>query len=227
MPDFPLSLWLSITALGSVGVMIPLALAAAAWLAFGYPWRYACGWLALLAAASGAVCLTKIAFLGWGIGLRDWDFTGISGHAMVATAVLPVALFVALLPARSAIRASGVLLGLVAGVVVGVSRIVLNAHSVSEVVAGCGLGAIVALLFARLAWQAEAGKLSATPVAASLALVAITLHGIPVPTQHWITEIALHLSGHERPYVRARWKAERHYTPTRRTDAPLTHPAIV
>jgi hypothetical protein len=31
-----------------------------------------------------AAC-TKIAYLGWGIGMRSFDFTGISGHAMTAT----------------------------------------------------------------------------------------------------------------------------------------------
>ena len=105
MPDLPLSLWLSITSLGSVGVMIPLALAVAAWLALGYPWRYAVCWLAVLGGASGLVVLTKIAFMGWGVGVRDLDFTGISGHAMVSSAVLPVALFVACLPGRRWLRA--------------------------------------------------------------------------------------------------------------------------
>lgn len=230
MPDLPLSLWISITALGSVGVMIPLALAAAAWLALGYPWRYSAGWLTLLGVASGLVFVTKIAFLGWGIGVRPWDFTGISGHAMVATAVLPVALFVALLPARAGWRAAGVVLGLAAGAAVGLSRVVLSAHSVSEVVFGCTLGALVALVFVACSWRAEGDRLSPAPVAASLLLVAVTLHGMPVPTQRWITGIALHLSGHERPYIRARWKADRNSlprpSPAQRTQADLPKPPL-
>ncbi|SAL39284.1 phosphatase PAP2 family protein [Caballeronia humi] len=219
------SLWYSITALGSVGVMIPLALAVALWLALGYSRRYALGWLGLLAGAVGLVFLSKIAFIGWGMGVRGWDFTGISGHAMVATAVLPAAFFVAFLPARGAWRAAGVSVGLVAGVVVGVSRIVVGAHSASEVIAGCALGALVAVGFARIAWRAEAGRLSPAPVAASLAAVAITLHGVPVPSHQWITQIALELSGHERPYVRARWKAGHHDAPMRRTEVVVPHAA--
>jgi membrane-associated phospholipid phosphatase len=221
IPHLPFSLWMSITALGSVGVMIPLALAAAAWLALAYSWRYALGWLALLGVASGIVFASKVAFIGWGLGVRGWNFTGVSGHAMVATAVIPVALFVALLRSRGTLRAAGVVAGLLLGGIIGVSRVVLHAHSVSEVVTGWGLGALVALTFVRLAWKAEPGKLSPAPVAASLATVAVALHGVPVPTQHWITEIALGLSGHEHPYVRARWKAVPQPAPERRTDAIL------
>ncbi|SAK60382.1 phosphatase PAP2 family protein [Caballeronia ptereochthonis] len=216
--DLPVSAWISITSFGSVGVMGPVALIVAAWLALGYRWKYACAWLALLGAASGLVALSKIAFIGWGIGLRNLDFTGISGHALMSTAVLPVAIFVALLPARAAVRALGVAAGLLLGVWVGVSRVVLDAHSISEVVAGCALGALVALAFVRIAWRAESGRLAPTPVAASLAAVVVALHGVPVPTQHWITEIALGLSGHERPYVRASWKAKLYRAPERRTE---------
>jgi membrane-associated phospholipid phosphatase len=217
--EFPFPVWMSITAFGSVGVMAPVALAIAAWLLVGYRWKYALSWVVLLGAASALVALTKIAFIGWGIGVRNLDFTGISGHALMSTAVLPVAIFVALLPARGWIRGTGVTAGLALGVLIGVSRLVLNAHSVSEVIAGCALGAVVALAFVCIAWRAEPGKLSPAPVAASLAAVVVALHGVPVPTQHWITEIALGLSGHERPYVRARWKVKHDQVPARRTEA--------
>jgi len=52
--DLPVSAWISVTALGSVGVMGPVALIVAAWLAVGYRWKYSVAWLALLGAASGA-----------------------------------------------------------------------------------------------------------------------------------------------------------------------------
>lgn len=215
---------MTITAFGSVGVMLPVGFAAAAWLALGYRWKYTVEWLALLGSGSAIVASSKIAFIGWGIGMRPLDFTGVSGHAYMATAVMPVALFVALLPARGSLRACGVAMGLLLGALVGGSRVVVNAHSVSEVVAGWAVGAAVALAFVRIAWKAEHGKLSPTPVAASLGAVVVALHGVPVPTQHWITEIALGLSGHERPYVRARWKAKIDRLPQRRTDLRATGP---
>jgi membrane-associated phospholipid phosphatase len=216
--DLSPSAWIFLTALGSVGVMGPVALIVATWLALGYRWKYAGAWLALLGAASALVAVSKIAFIGWGIGVRNLDFTGISGHALMSTSVLPAAIFVALLPARGPVRALGVGVGLLLGIGVGVSRIVLNAHSVSEVVTGCVLGAAVALTFVRIAWRAESGRLSSAPVAASFAAVVVALHGVPVPTQHWITEIALGLSGHARPYIRASWKAGRYRAPQHRTE---------
>jgi membrane-associated phospholipid phosphatase len=207
MHDLPLHLWYSITRLGGAGLTLPLALTIALWLVLGYSWRLAASWLAIIAAASGIVALTKIAFLGWGVGVREWDFTGVSGHAMLSTAVYPVGLFLTLLPTRASVRVLGVVLGLAAGVAVGLSRIVLEAHSPSEALAGCIVGALAAVLFVWWAWDVRPGKLSTVPVAVSLLMLAVALHDVRVPTQRWITHVALHLSGRDRPYIRARWRA--------------------
>jgi len=219
MPDFHPHVWYSITSLGGAGLTLPLAIAIALWLALGYSWRMAAGWLLLLGAAIGVVTITKLAFLGWGVGVRELDFTGLSGHAVLSTAVYPVALFLMLLPARPAFRLIGVVLGVAAGITVGLSRVVLDAHSPSEAIMGCIVGAITALMFIRWSWDAEPGRLSAVPVAVSLMMLTVALHDVHLPTQRWVTHIALKVSGHERPYIRARWKAG-HYNPT--SAAPLS-----
>ncbi|SIT46685.1 PAP2 superfamily protein [Paraburkholderia ribeironis] len=213
MPDLPVHLWYSITSLGGAGMTLPLAVAIALWLAVGYPWRMAAGWLLLLGAAIGVVTVTKLAFLGWGVGIRELDFTGVSGHAMLSTAVYPVVMFLMLLPARPAIRLLGVLLGLAAGVAVGLSRVALSAHSPSEAVTGCLVGALAALVFVRMAWNAAPGRLSALPVAVSMVVLALLMHGVHVPTQRWVTHIALKVSGHDRPFIRAKWRAVRDVGP--------------
>jgi hypothetical protein len=207
MYDLPTHLWFSITRLGGAGLTLPLALTIALWLVLGYTWRLALGWLAIIGGAAAVVMLTKIAFLGWGVGVREWDFTGVSGHAMLSTAVYPVAFFPALRPESAGVRPLGVVCGLAAGLVVGLSRVVLVAHSPSEAVAGCAIGALAAALFIWWAWDARPGKLSAVAVAVSLLMLTVALHDVRVPTQHWITHIALHLSGRDRPFIRARWKA--------------------
>jgi membrane-associated phospholipid phosphatase len=219
MLELPFHVWYSITSLGGAGLTLPLAFAIALWLALGYSWRMAVGWLVLLGVSIGVVTVTKLAFLGWGVGVRELDFTGVSGHAMLSTAVYPVALFLMLLPARPSIRLVGVLLGIVAGMAVGLSRVVLEAHSPSEAITGCIVGAVTALVFVRLAWHAQPGRLSAVPVTVSLMMLVVGLHGVHVPTQRWVTHIALKVSGHDHPFIRARWKARRYNLPS---TAPLS-----
>lgn len=226
MFDLPSHLWISITALGGAGLTLPLAVTIAVWLTLGYSWRRAVAWLAVLAVAIGVVALTKIAFLGWGIGIRAWDFTGFSGHAMLSTSVYPVAMFLMLIRMRMPVRLIGIAFGLAAGVAVGVSRVALAAHSPSESITGCIVGALAALAFIYGSWRAEPHRWSAPAVLASLALVTVALHGVTVPSHRWVTQVALHLSGHERPFVRAHWKANPNYrpasqpSPLQRTDSP-------
>jgi hypothetical protein len=51
-------------------------------------------------------------------------------------------------------------------------------------------------------------------VVLSLTIITLGLHAVHLPTQRWVTHIALKISGHDRPFVRARWKALRDtYTP--------------
>jgi hypothetical protein len=50
-------------------------------------------------------------------------------------------------------------------------------------------------------------------------VLAIVMHGVHVPTQRWVTHIALKVSGHDRPFIRAKWKATRDIRPP---AAPLS-----
>lgn len=222
MPDLAPTTWGLISAFGGAGVMLPVAAAIALWVGLGHTWRGALAWVGFLATGIVLVVGTKVAFLGWGVGVRSLDFTGISGHSMLATAVFPACAFLSSRGARAWIRAAGVLIGLAGGVAVGVSRVALDAHSVSEVIAGCALGAAVALSW--IVWTATREPDRPPPVspwlvAASLVVLAVSLHGYRAPTHRWVTHIAMNLSGHERPFVRARWKANRPLVPRPAVDA--------
>jgi hypothetical protein len=90
-------MWNRFTNLGDLAVMLPLAATIAIWLAAQKQFASSLRWLLAFGSAGLLVAISKIAFIGWGIGSRDFDFTGISGHTMLATATLPVLLF---LPAK-------------------------------------------------------------------------------------------------------------------------------
>ncbi|HTJ95445.1 MAG TPA: phosphatase PAP2 family protein, partial [Pararobbsia sp.] len=214
--SLPTPLWFALTGFGGVAVTIPVALAIAAWLAAGMRLRAAAEWLCMLGFAGGLTVLTKVAFLGWGVGIRPLDFTGISGHAVLSTLVYPVVMGVVLINTPIALRRAGFLLGLAFGLAIGASRVVLHAHSVSEIVAGCALGAFIACFFiSRLEARPAPTEPTPHPLLVSLSLVALigSLHGLHVPTQRWVTSIALDLSGHERPFIRARWHRDGRVAP--------------
>src|SRR5438445_2386701 len=108
-------IWMTITKLADTTVMVPVAAACAAWLVCGRAWRMALWWCLLFTMGLALVAATKIAFVGWGIGIRSLDFTGFSGHAMRASAVMPVLFYLLLQKAPPFARTSGVLLGIVFG----------------------------------------------------------------------------------------------------------------
>jgi membrane-associated phospholipid phosphatase len=194
--------WQGITKFGDAVVMLPAAIAIAAWLAIAGARQVALWWIALFGIASTLVAITKIAFIGWGIGIAGLDFTGISGHTTFAAAVIPTLLFTGLQSASVRARKLGVNAGIIFAVLVGVSRLAVHAHTPSEVIAGCVLGFAVSLGFMRIA---RAHALPAMPASAA-ACVAATLLAASfaqaAPTHDWISDIALLLSGNNQPFRR-------------------------
>jgi hypothetical protein len=116
--------------------------------AIGLGWsaRRAQRGLALLlpiALAAVIVTATKIAFMGFGWGIASIDFTGMSGHAMLAAAIYPV-LVAVFIPPTETWRAVAMALAAAVVALVAVSRVAIDAHSASEVLSGCAVGALAA-----------------------------------------------------------------------------------
>ncbi|OGB20530.1 MAG: membrane-associated phospholipid phosphatase [Burkholderiales bacterium RIFCSPLOWO2_02_FULL_57_36] len=194
--------WMQITSVADTAVTLPAAATIAVWLITGRAWRMAIWWCLLLIFGLAVVVATKIAFIGWGIGISAIDFMGMSGHAMRATAVFPVIFYLTLQRSPTLVRASGVLLGISLGVLVGVSRVVLNVHSVSEVVAGCALGGVVSLGFIWISRGFPRPHLNRWIIALGLSILLPTSYANPAPTNRWMNAVALYLSGHDMPYDR-------------------------
>ena len=199
--------WNTVSFTADMSVLGPAGVAIAVWLLVSRQWRLVLGWSLWYGGGMLLVVLSKLAFIGWGLGSAEFDFTGFSGHAMRAGAVFPVLMYVVLQRAPRSWRHAGVLFGVAYAVLVAISRVVVQAHSVSEAVSGCVLGLAMAFGFM---WQARGAVNFAVSHALALAslglMVLITFKAEPMPTEDWLQKIALHLSGHERVFSRADWK---------------------
>lgn len=198
--------WHVLTRLGEAQILLPLALLCMLLdIREVHTRAQALRWAGVLLTAAGVTTLTKLAFIGCGIGSRAWDFTGISGHALFAAAVYPVAFDTARAGAspQGRWRWLAVACGAVLALVIGISRVEVGAHSPSEVAVGLVLGGAVAA--AGLARPAAMGW-RLTPlygVGAALWLMLMPIHSPASPTHELVTRLALRLSGHSQPCTRA------------------------
>ncbi|MBN4665301.1 phosphatase PAP2 family protein [Pandoraea nosoerga] len=222
--------WITITNFGSAAVTVPAAAALTLWLLSARAWRMAVTWGMMFAAGALLVAVSKVMFLGWGMGVRELDFTGVSGHTMLAATVYPTMAWLLLRRVAWPWRVLGMAAAMAGSVAVGVSRVALSAHSISETVAGWVVGFAVCGAFAWFSRRDDAPHLKALPMAASLFVLVMWLHGERVPTQRWITHIALKLSGRDQPFRRASWHARKPVAPVPSTSptpaaSPVTAPA--
>ncbi len=213
--------WTTITNLASFSVIAPTAAAITGWLIAGRAWRLTAWWLLLFLGAMGIVVASKIAFIGWGIGSREYDFTGFSGHAVRAMSIAPVLLYLLTQRTPAPVRLSAIVLGAGFGTLIAVSRIMVHAHSISESVSGWLLGAAVSFGFIYLLHKSPHIRAHNGVIALGLVgLLFATPYVEPTPTQRWITQAALYLSGHDRPYIRITWQlAPESWRPS--TDAEI------
>ncbi|MES2719023.1 MAG: phosphatase PAP2 family protein [Pseudomonadota bacterium] len=200
--------WAQGTRLGEAQILLPAMALALLWLA-RQPGggRLALAWLGATVVATAITTASKIAFIGYGIGWALLDFTGFSGHAMFAAALLPLLLRLAAGPRTRAGRSLVLVLAYGLAGLVAVSRIHVGAHSASEVLSGFALGALAS------AWALRAGRWPALPLARwmpalLLAWVLLAVVGAPASRTHGlVTQLALALSG--RPQAYQRWELHR------------------
>jgi hypothetical protein len=198
--------WYELTHLGGIVVTGPIALAVFVWLALGHATRQAMLWCLLFCGGMAVVVFSKLLFLGWGIGIRSLDFTGFSGHAMRSAAVYPVLFYLIFVRAAPTWRGAGIALGSALALAIGYSRLVVHAHSVSEVIVGCLLGAAVSGAF--IASQRHT-PVMASPrwiVAAGLVILLAAPRLPAAPTERWMEDWAQAISGHSQPFIRQNWK---------------------
>jgi membrane-associated phospholipid phosphatase len=197
------SFWWTLTRLGEATLLGPALAGVLAWIAWqerslAVPLR----WLGAIAVAATLTALTKIAFIGYGIGHAPTDFTGISGHAMSAAAMLPMLACAATRGAARRHRRLALAFAAVLAVVVGYSRVRVGVHSPSEVAAGLLLGACTAVF--ALEGRRPERRVPPWLPALMCGWLVIGPAGAapPSPTHGWVVRIALAVSGRSQPYTR-------------------------
>jgi len=203
--------WQWFVAPGSALYLIPLAALAGIAVMLRSPSgrRPVLVWWTAIAVACLLTAASKIAFYGWGTGIRAWDLTCFSGHTVISFAVWPVVGMLLAPPSRSALRIAGLLAGLTFAGLIAYSRIPIRAHPPSEVVAGLVLGGAVGLVgFFVLrrhaltrAFLLALALIAAVPVAATSGYLLPTL-----PSERWLAEIGASLAGRDKPLTRKKWK---------------------
>ena len=208
--------WYAVTRLGEAQILLPAFCAGALWLAFARPAgargrlaqgtahahdhparRSALRWIAAIMATTAITTVSKVAFLGFGVGIAALDFTGFSGHSMFSTAILPV--LAALVGGRRGAFAGALLAALIT-----YSRVDLGAHSWSEAIAGMLLGAAAAG-WTLADYLAHPGAVRAPwwlPLVLAAWLTLLPMRAPPSRTHSLVVSIALKLSGRSRPYTR-------------------------
>ncbi|QPF71595.1 phosphatase PAP2 family protein [Roseateles sp. DAIF2] len=195
--------WHLITRLGEAQILLPLVGAAAAWLWLAAEQgRLALRWGLAIGLAALLTTLSKLAFMGWGLGSARWDFTGISGHAMFAGACLPVLAWVGLLARGDRARRVAVVGGFLLAALVAWSRLEVRAHSPSEALAGALLGGLAS---AWVLWGAPTLRLALPlwlPAGLAAAVLLLPLSAPRSRSHELMMELSRQLSGRQQVYTR-------------------------
>ncbi|EPS9201468.1 phosphatase PAP2 family protein [Klebsiella pneumoniae] len=200
--------WQWVSFFGDSTVLLPSAAAVFMVLFLRRPSRQIAWQWGLLFGITGAiVSASKLAFMGWGIGIRELDFTGFSGHTALSSAFWPIFLWLLCARGSVALRRTAMVMGYLLAGLVGYSRLAIHAHSPSEVIAGLLLGACGSALFLlmqRNSSRAVDAQLSWGGVLSLIIIPVVLLNtGTKAPTQSLLGEIAVKLGPLEKPFTRA------------------------
>jgi membrane-associated phospholipid phosphatase len=165
-------------------VILPLVFAVAIALATQGWRRGALAWLIVIAATFAATLAFKLLFLACSPVFGPLNVHSPSGHVAAAT-VVTGGLAAMLTHRRATILPAAVL----AAVVIGLSRLVLGAHTVPEVIVGALIGLAGAAALLRFAGSPPP-RLRIAPLIAVIVVVASVFHGLHLPAEAAIRHTA-------------------------------------
>lgn len=188
--------WRVVTAFGDSGVMIPTALGIAVLTYLDRNRRLAALWGLVTLLAVAAIFLTKLFFMSACIRLLPLDFRGFSGHATMAALVFPILARLLVRSPATGPEPHAYYSGECLAVMIGVSRLAIHVHSVSEVVAGLALGFMLGRVFLKSARAFTPQHLDFRLFAVPLILLVAVFYMRPAPTEQILKTIAAAVSNH-------------------------------
>jgi membrane-associated phospholipid phosphatase len=165
-------------------LILPLVLAITAALAVQGWRRGALAWLIVVAGTFAATLSFKLMFLACSPVFGPMDVHSPSGHVAAAT-VVAGGLAAMLTRHRATILPAAVL----AAIVIGVSRLILGAHTLPEVIVGALIGLAGAAALLRFAGTPPP-TLRIAPLLAVIVIVAALCHGLHLPAEAAIRHTA-------------------------------------
>jgi membrane-associated phospholipid phosphatase len=176
-----------LTDFGDAAVTLPLAGAVLCWLAWRAS-RLAAWWALSVALCVGLTAATKIYFYGCP---PVSDIRSPSGHTALSVLVYGALAMMAAWSGGTRTRLAPMIIGAALIVTIAVSRLVLNAHSVPEVVLGLAIGAASLALFGgryRCSVQAKVW-----PLLIATGLLMIVLHGQQLHAEEFLHRLTGYL----------------------------------
>ncbi|RPE00295.1 phosphatase PAP2 family protein [Candidatus Pantoea deserta] len=197
--------WRTLTYFGDSMLLIPTAVI----IALILPWksdnrRTVWYWLLAFGLAGLLVSLSKILFLGFGIGSARFNFTGFSGHSAMSATLWPVMLWLVSGRWSTPWRGLAIGVGYMIPLMVGFSRLVIHAHSTSEVATGLLLGFTLSSAFLLSQRRTALKGFSWQQVGVAFLVPLLLIgHGRVATTQQFLERFSADLAGLEKPFTRA------------------------
>lgn len=181
-----------ITHLGDSALLIPATIVVALYLVVCGFHRLAGAWMVGIVGAMAVTFAAKIGFYIATCGSRsgDMDIMSPSGHTSFSFAFYG-GLAVLLANGRSDwARRGSIAAGFLLALLIGLSRILLRVHTVTEVIVGIVIGGAAVAFFAFLHGRAGRPDVRALPLAVLVAVTAALLHGVLLDAEPRIRYLA-------------------------------------
>ncbi len=180
----------ALTEFGDAAVTLPLAAAICLWLLLSGAVRAAGWWGVSVMLCCGVTAVLKIEF--WGCPPIA-DLHSPSGHTSLSTLLYGATALIAAVESGEWRPRIAIAAGLCLVLAIGASRLLLDAHSVPEVIVGWLIGGAFLALFGWKYRRSRPPNARLAPLLAGMAMLALVLHGSELRAEEFLHRITGHL----------------------------------